>query len=60
MISAGDNHTAALTRDGRVFTWGTYKDSNGYIGYAPGIDKAAEPRQVLAGVSVRGKTARGV
>lgn len=52
MISAGDNHTAALTRDGRLFTWGTYKDSNGYIGYMPGVDKAKEPQQVLAGVPV--------
>ena len=39
-VTCGDNHSAALARDGRVFTWGTYKDSNGYIGYSPDLAKA--------------------
>ena len=43
MVSAGDSHSAALSRDGRVFTWGVYKDSNGYIGHSPGLKKAVEP-----------------
>eukprot|EP00900_Chrysochromulina_parva_P021642 jgi/Chrpa1/4110/Chrysochromulina_OHIO_Genome00003228-RA len=34
-ITAGDSHMAALTEDGQVYSWGTYKDSNGYIGYSP-------------------------
>lgn len=34
-VTAGDCHSVALHSDGRVFSWGTYKDSNGYIGYAP-------------------------
>ena len=46
-VSCGDSHTAALTRDGRVFTWGTYKDSNGYIGYSPDKQKAAAPEEVV-------------
>ena len=46
MVSAGDSHSAALTTDGAVYTWGTYKDANGYIGYLPSVDKAAEPRRV--------------
>lgn len=25
LISAGDSHTAALTNDGRVFIWGTFR-----------------------------------
>ena len=25
MLSAGDSHTVALTEDGRVFAWGTYR-----------------------------------
>ena len=29
MISAGDSHSAALTEDGRVFAWGTFRDSSG-------------------------------
>ena len=31
MITAGDSHMAALTSEGQVYAWGTYKDSNGYI-----------------------------
>ena len=32
--------------DAQVYTWGTYKDSNGYIGYAPGVEKAPTPTLV--------------
>ena len=46
MVSAGDSHSAALSRDGRVFTWGVYKDSNGYIGHSPGLKKAVEPMEM--------------
>ena len=46
MVSAGDSHSAALSRDGRVFTWGVYKDSNGYIGHSPGLKKAVEPLEM--------------
>jgi len=52
-VTCGDNHSAALARDGRVFTWGTYKDSNGYIGYSPDLAKAGQPRRVLPGVTAR-------
>ncbi|XP_056643617.1 regulator of chromosome condensation isoform X1 [Diorhabda sublineata] len=31
-ISAGDSHTAALLEDGRVFAWGTFRDSHGNMG----------------------------
>ena len=34
-MCAGDSHMACLTSEGQVFSWGTYKDSNGYIGYSP-------------------------
>lgn len=30
--SAGDSHTAALTDDGRVFIWGTFRDQTGVLG----------------------------
>lgn len=30
-ISAGDSHTAALTDDGRVFIWGTFRVGLGCI-----------------------------
>lgn len=40
MISAGDSHTAALTEDGKVFAWGTFRDSSGPIGLTTdGIQK---------------------
>jgi regulator of chromosome condensation len=58
-VSAGDCHSVALLADGRVFTWGTYKDSNGYIGYSPSptggaLEKAETPTLVeaLRGVTV--------
>ncbi|CAG9761411.1 unnamed protein product [Ceutorhynchus assimilis] len=31
-ISAGDSHSAALLEDGRVFAWGTFRDSHGSMG----------------------------
>lgn len=34
-LSAGDSHTAALTQDGSVFVWGTYRDSSGVMGFSP-------------------------
>lgn len=46
LISAGDSHMAALCSSGRVYSWGTYKDSNGYIGYSPQLLKASEPTLV--------------
>lgn len=45
-ISAGDCHMGALVSTGQVYTWGTYKDSNGYIGYSPAQQKAKEPTLV--------------
>jgi regulator of chromosome condensation len=34
-LSAGDSHTAALTQDGSVYVWGTYRDSSGVMGFSP-------------------------
>uniref|UniRef100_A0A7N9AX97 Regulator of chromosome condensation 1 n=1 Tax=Mastacembelus armatus TaxID=205130 RepID=A0A7N9AX97_9TELE len=31
-VSAGDSHTAALTQDGAVYIWGSFRDNNGVIG----------------------------
>eukprot|EP00939_MAST-03C_sp_MAST-3C-sp1_P000967 g967.t1 len=43
-VECGDCHTAALTEDGRVYTWG---NSNGYIGYdKTGLKKQAFPKEV--------------
>ena len=31
-VTAGDSHTAALLEDGRVFAWGTFRDTHGSMG----------------------------
>ncbi|XP_066148273.1 regulator of chromosome condensation isoform X1 [Euwallacea fornicatus] len=45
-VSAGDSHTAALLEDGRVFAWGTFRDSHGNMGLSlNGNEKA--PYEIL-------------
>ncbi|EPQ13229.1 Regulator of chromosome condensation [Myotis brandtii] len=44
--SAGDSHTAALTEDGRVFLWGSFRDNNGVIGLLEPMKKSMVPVQV--------------
>ena len=58
-VSCGDCHSCALDDRGRVWLWGTYKDSNGYIGIVHKrkqetevLEKSAEPTLVLEGCSV--------
>ncbi|KAL9615295.1 MAG: hypothetical protein Q9167_000266 [Letrouitia subvulpina] len=33
-VSAGDSHTLALTDDGHVYGWGTYRNSEGILGFS--------------------------
>ncbi|KAL9035621.1 MAG: hypothetical protein Q9180_004765 [Flavoplaca navasiana] len=33
-LSAGDSHTLALTDDGRVFGWGTFRSNEGILGFS--------------------------
>ncbi|XP_067167538.1 regulator of chromosome condensation isoform X2 [Apteryx mantelli] len=42
-VSAGDSHTAALTDDGRVFVWGSFRDNNGVIGLLEPMKKSSVP-----------------
>ena len=35
-----------MTADGRVYTWGTFRDANGIFGLAPGIREQSEPKLV--------------
>uniref|UniRef100_A0A8C2TX06 Regulator of chromosome condensation 1 n=1 Tax=Coturnix japonica TaxID=93934 RepID=A0A8C2TX06_COTJA len=42
-VSAGDSHTAALTDDGRVFIWGSFRDNNGVIGLLEPMKKSTIP-----------------
>merc|ERR1711968_201973 len=49
MGSCGDCHSAALSEDGTVYAWGTYKDSKGYIGFSEG-SKFRETPGVVEGL----------
>ncbi|CAH0545761.1 unnamed protein product [Brassicogethes aeneus] len=50
-VSAGDSHTAALMEDGRVFAWGTFRDSHGSMGLTlNGNEKM--PYEILSNVHV--------
>jgi regulator of chromosome condensation len=42
-VDAGDSHSLALTSGGRVLGWGTFKDANGTMGFAPHADRQALP-----------------
>ncbi|XP_072277063.1 regulator of chromosome condensation [Pyxicephalus adspersus] len=45
-VSAGDSHTAALTEDGKVFLFGSFRDNNGVIGLLEPMKKSVVPIQV--------------
>ncbi|XP_048671953.1 regulator of chromosome condensation isoform X4 [Marmota marmota marmota] len=51
-VSAGDSHTAALTEDGRVFLWGSFRDNNGVIGLLEPMKKSMVPLQVQLDIPV--------
>ena len=46
-VSAGDSHTAALTEDGQVYSWGCFRDANGPIGLTPDLRKSDIPKRVI-------------
>ncbi|XP_071757739.1 regulator of chromosome condensation [Centroberyx gerrardi] len=45
-VSAGDSHTAALTDDGTVYLWGSFRDNNGVIGLLEAMKKCTLPVKV--------------
>lgn len=50
-VSAGDSHSAALLSDGRVFAWGSFRDSHGTMGLTlKGNEKL--PLEMLPSVTV--------
>lgn len=51
-LSTGDSHTAALTETGKVFAWGTFRDSSGPIGLTEPMELQKSPVQVLASLEV--------
>ncbi|XP_012260789.1 regulator of chromosome condensation [Athalia rosae] len=50
-ISAGDSHSAALLHDGRVFAWGSFRDSHGTMGLTSGGNERT-PVEILPNVKV--------
>ncbi|KAJ8289294.1 hypothetical protein COCON_G00019530 [Conger conger] len=42
-VSAGDSHTAALTEEGAVYAWGSFRDNNGVIGLLEPMKKSMLP-----------------
>lgn len=73
-ITAGDSHTCALTTMGSVYSWGTFRDASGVMGFAPTsrvqllptlVHEAKTPDQQLVQISsgadhVLGLTTKGV
>uniref|UniRef100_A0A3B3QC24 Regulator of chromosome condensation 1 n=1 Tax=Paramormyrops kingsleyae TaxID=1676925 RepID=A0A3B3QC24_9TELE len=45
-VSAGDSHTAALTEEGEVYIWGSFRDNNGVIGLLEPMKKCTLPVKV--------------
>uniref|UniRef100_A0A8C9SL14 Regulator of chromosome condensation 1 n=1 Tax=Scleropages formosus TaxID=113540 RepID=A0A8C9SL14_SCLFO len=45
-VSAGDSHTAALTEEGAVYVWGSFRDNNGVIGLLEPMKKCTLPVKV--------------
>jgi len=52
MICCGDSHTAALTQEGEVWAWGTFRDSSGPIGLTEAGQLQKSPLKVMPGVQV--------
>lgn len=53
-ITAGASHTLALSEDGKVYSWGTYRDANGIMGFSSTVEIAKKPylMDALAGKKV--------
>ena len=45
-IACGASHSIALSATGDVYSWGTYRDANGVIGFSDTIDAASRPHQL--------------
>ena len=43
---AGDSHSAAVTEQGAVWAWGTYRDTTGVYGFSPNTRIALMPTLV--------------
>ncbi|XP_024945219.1 regulator of chromosome condensation isoform X2 [Cephus cinctus] len=50
-VTAGDSHSAAVLEDGRVFAWGSFRDSHGTMGLTTRGNERS-PVEILPGVKV--------
>ena len=46
-IDAGDCHGIILTQLGKVYCWGTYRDSRGILGWSSDVKKQEVPTEVV-------------
>lgn len=49
-VSAGDSHSAALTVSGAVFVWGSFRDSNGFMGLLAAGKSEPKPVHIADGI----------
>lgn len=42
-VACGDSVTCALTEDGQVYAWGTFRSSDGLLGFSKNVSIASEP-----------------
>ncbi|XP_025425603.1 regulator of chromosome condensation-like [Sipha flava] len=50
-ISAGGSHSAVLLSNGNVYSWGTFRDKNGDMGFHPNGEKQLKPKLIMSNVS---------
>ena len=50
--TAGDSHSLALTEQGAVYGWGTYRNTQGVYGFSPTQRIAASPTLVYVSPGV--------
>ncbi|XP_060874216.1 regulator of chromosome condensation-like [Metopolophium dirhodum] len=56
-ISAGGSHSAILLSNGNVYSWGTFRDKNGDMGFQPNGEKQLKPKLIMSHVK---KIASGI
>ncbi|CAI6364122.1 unnamed protein product [Macrosiphum euphorbiae] len=49
-ISAGGSHSAILLSNGNVYSWGTFRDKNGDMGFQPSGEKQLKPKLIMSHV----------
>lgn len=50
-ISAGVSHSVCLTENGKVFAWGTFRNSYGVVGFSPGVKMQKKPKIIERNIS---------